>query len=130
MSRTALLLGLAFSLSAVMSVSAQEAPSVAAAIIPAPAEAAPVDPLGDALKPDDLAGRRGGESVVNVTSLQTLTATSANNSINADNVDTGDVTFDAGALNGFSGVGNFTVNTGANSNVLGSLNVTIVTAAP
>jgi hypothetical protein len=130
MSRTALLLGLAFSLSAAMSAAAQEAPSVGAAEVPPPAEPAAVDPLGDVLKPDDLAGRRGGESTVNVTSLQTLTATSANNSLNADNVDTGDVTFDAGALNGFSGVGNFTVNTGANSNVLGSLNVTIVTTAP
>lgn len=130
MSPNALFLGLALSVSVFASAAAQGAPLRPPTDVPEQTADPQANPLGEALKPEDLAGRRGGESTVNVTSLQTLTATSANNSVSADNLDTGDVTFDAGALNGFSGVGNFTVNTGANSNVLGSLNVTIVTTAP
>jgi hypothetical protein len=139
MSRTALVFGLALCLSGGPAAFAQDAVPAPDAqspgdqpTLPASATESPdaADALGDSLAPTDLAARRGGESVVNATSLQNLTATSAGNSVKADSVESGDVVFDSGALNGFSGVGNFAVNTGANSNVLGSLSVTIVTTAP
>lgn len=137
MSRTALLFGLAMSLAGGFAAAQDAAPAPAESAIAqgaAPAETSPLiagaDALGESLTPDDLIGRRGGESTTNVTNLQNLTASTSNNKIQADSLDTGDVTFDSGALNGFSGVGNFVVNTGANSNVLGSLSVTIVNAAP
>lgn len=131
MSRTALIFGLAMSLAGGLAAAQDVAPAPPDAA--SPAETAPLiagaDALGESLAADDLLSRRGGESTVNVTNLQNLTASTSNNKIQADTLDTGDVTFDSGALNGFSGVGNFVANTGANSNVLGSLNVTIVNAA-
>lgn len=55
-----------------------------------------------------------------------LNATNTDNVI-AGGLHTGDVNFAGDALRGFSGVGNFVVNTGAQSNLQGSINITIGT---
>ncbi|MDB5480244.1 MAG: hypothetical protein JWO83_1297 [Caulobacteraceae bacterium] len=56
---------------------------------------------------------------------QTLTASDGGNSISAANVQTGAVSFEAGALQGFNGIGNFVINTGNNNILQGSLSVTV-----
>ena len=57
---------------------------------------------------------------------QTLSATNSGNSVNADSVVNGNVIMQAGAFNGFNGMGNFVVNTGNNNNVHGTLSVSVV----
>lgn len=86
--------------------------------------------LPQALSSDDLATLSGGASPTGVAiTKQTLTAVNSGNSINADNITTGDISVGSGAFNGFNGVGNFVFNTGNNNNVQGSLSVTIMTPA-
>jgi hypothetical protein len=47
-------------------------------------------------------------------------------SVSADQLTTGNVTLQSNAFSGFSGVGNFVINTGNNNNLQGSLSVTII----
>lgn len=78
---------------------------------------------------EDLGEMSGGQGVnVQLLSNQQLTATSSGNSVTAGSIQSGDVAFSANALQGFSGIGNFVINTGANNNLQGSINVSIVTA--
>jgi len=83
-----------------------------------------------AMKADDLKSVSGGQSVNNVNEAitnQELMATSANNTIvTGGDFNTGSVSFGANAFSGFNGVGVFVVNTGANSNLQGSIGVTVV----
>jgi hypothetical protein len=65
----------------------------------------------------------GGASVA-VTN-QNLTAVNAGQ-VSADSLTTGDVTLQSNAFSGFSGIGNFVINTGNNNNVQGSLSVTVI----
>ena len=65
-----------------------------------------------------------------VLSEQQLNATNSGNSVIANTMHTGDVAFSTSALSGFAGVGNFVINTGNNSNLQGTINVSIVTTAP
>ena len=65
-----------------------------------------------------------------VLSEQQLNATTSGNSVIATTMHTGDVAFSSSALSGFAGVGNFVINTGNNSNLQGTINVSIVTNAP
>ncbi len=100
-----------------------DAPSVGLAAVP------PASPpaIGAPLNLEELAAISGGESVkVSVLSDQTLTATNRGNTINADVVQSGAVSFGAGAFDGFNGVGNFVINTGNNNNLQGSLSVNVV----
>lgn len=62
-----------------------------------------------------------------VLSDQNLSATSSGNTVNAQVLNSGDIQFTSGALQGFNGVGNFVVNTGANNNLQGAISITIVT---
>jgi hypothetical protein len=79
---------------------------------------------------DDLAGLSGGQSVA-VINDQQLTALNSGNSVNATNVVNGPVSLNAGAFSGFSGLGNFVINTGNNNNLQGTMSVNIVmTPAP
>lgn len=116
--------GLAFADVAVAQ-SARPVPPVTAAAMPAAlADRAPMD-----LR--ELSAISGGTGVtVSVLSNQQLTATTSGNSIEAGSVVSGAVNFSPSALNGFSGVGNFVVNTGANNTLQGAINISIVTAPP
>lgn len=80
----------------------------------------------------DLLAAESAQGVSNtVLTEQQLTATNSGNAVVATgNIVTGDIAFSSTALSGFSGVGNFVVNTGNNSNLQGSINVTIVTNGP
>lgn len=83
------------------------------------------------LSPSELSASSGGQGVtVDVLTRQQLTGTTSGNSVTAGVVTSGDVTFGASALDGFNGVGNFVVNTGANNTLQGAINISIVTAAP
>lgn len=84
--------------------------------------------LPRALSASDLAELSGGASPTGIAiSSQTLTALNSGNQVNASSVVTGDVTLQAGAFNGFNGIGNFVFNTGNNNNLQGTLSVTILT---
>lgn len=120
---------------------------IAAAGFGAPALADPIDPLPaapEAAASQDAAppakGRTrmdesklgelsaGDTNTYSVLAGQQLTATAEGNTINGD-FEAGDVVIEAGALSAFSGVGNFVNNTGANSNLNGSIMVNIVGAS-
>jgi hypothetical protein len=76
-------------------------------------------------------GAESGQGVTStVMSEQQLSATNSGNSIVANVMRNGDVSFSTSALTGFTGVGNFVINTGNNSNLQGSISVNIVTTAP
>jgi len=103
----------------------------AAAALPALAADPPDSKSRAALPLDELADIRAGqESTVDVLSNQQLTATNSGNTIVAGAVRSGDVVFSGAALSNFNGVGNFVVNTGANNNLQGAINLTIVNVPP
>jgi hypothetical protein len=64
-----------------------------------------------------------------VVSTQELTATTTDNDIGGD-VLSGNVNFSDHALQGFSGIGNFAINTGAQSNIQSSISISVMTVAP
>jgi hypothetical protein len=64
---------------------------------------------------------------VQVQATQTLTATNSGNTIGGDLI-SGDVSFSEAAMDGFNGVGNVVINTGANSNLQGNILVTVIGA--
>jgi hypothetical protein len=104
-----------------------EAEASAAAPV-APAEAGPA-----AMTQNDLGDMSGGQSVTvttTVLSQNDLKATTSGNTINAQTVTSGPISFSNNALNAFAGVGNFVVNTGANNTLQGSISISILTAAP
>jgi hypothetical protein len=74
---------------------------------------------------DDLASFSGGQEMIAVTN-QNLTALNSGNSVNAASVVNGQVTLEANAFSGFSGLGNFVINTGNNNNLQSSMSVNIV----
>jgi hypothetical protein len=74
---------------------------------------------------EDLAGFSGGEEMIAVTN-QNLTALNSGNSVNAGSVVNGQVVLEANAFSGFSGLGNFVINTGNNNNLQGSMSVNII----
>ncbi|MFK0300242.1 hypothetical protein ACIQTU_13600 [Brevundimonas sp. NPDC090276] len=89
--------------------------------VPLPA-AAPVP-----LSADELEGESGWQGVmVYAGSTQNLTATNSGNSIHAGTVGSGDINLAEGAFAGFSGIGNFVVNSGHNNNLQGSLSIIVV----
>ena len=82
------------------------------------------------LTASELQALSGGANQTNMAvSSQTLSALNSGNQVNADTVQTGNVTLESGAFNGFNGIGNFVFNTGNNNNLQGSLSVTILTPA-
>jgi hypothetical protein len=103
---------------------ANQAPAASSA--PAGLDVAPA-PVSDA----DLAGMSGGQAdapsnLSMVLTNQSQTATNGFNTVSAGgNVVSGDVNLGQNAFQGFAGVGNFVINTGANSNLLGNLSVAI-----
>jgi hypothetical protein len=81
--------------------------------------------LPAAVSSQDLATMSGGAAVA-VTN-QNLSAVNSGNTVSANTLTTGDVTLQSNAFSGFSGIGNFVVNTGNNNNIQGSLSVTVIT---
>jgi hypothetical protein len=73
-----------------------------------------------------LSGGQGAD--VEVLTTQQLTGATSNNTVNAGTVISGPVTFSENALSGFSGVGNFVINTGANNTLQGAINISVVSA--
>ncbi len=77
---------------------------------------------------DALAGGTGVD-VVTITE-QTLTAVNGGNSVTGDTVGSGQVNIGADAFSGYSGLGNFVINTGHNNNLQASMSVSIVLTPP
>jgi len=103
--------------------SVQVAPAIDTA--PLPAVLAGVAPLSG----DDLRAVRGGagSSALSITD-QTIAAVNAGNQINAGAMTNGAVSIDTNAFSGFSGVGNFIMNSGNQNNLESTLSVTIIQA--
>lgn len=84
-----------------------------------------------AISAAELESITGGQStVVDIRTDQRLNATSENNRIAAETVETGAIRFEPGSLESFNGIGNFVLNTGNNNVLQGSIAVTVVNAAP
>jgi hypothetical protein len=94
-------------------------------------------PLGDSapISSADLGSTTGGANVTTNTNMnvligavtdQTLSASNTNNTMSAGSIINGALNISPNAFNGFSGVGNFVMNTGNQNNVQGNLSVTIV----
>jgi hypothetical protein len=85
-------------------------------------------PAAQKLDAGEMAEASGGQGVtVEVLTRQQLVGTTTGNTVNAGTLTSGAVAFDANALDGFSGVGNFVINTGANNTLQGAINLSIVT---
>lgn len=82
--------------------------------------------LGSLMEDAELAALSGGESHVQVLTNQNLSAISTGNTVEAGTVVSGDISFTGDALSGFSGIGNFVVNTGHNNTLQGSISVSVV----
>ncbi|MBX9745436.1 MAG: hypothetical protein K2X34_00945 [Hyphomonadaceae bacterium] len=92
------------------------------------APASPDDGMS-ALSLEDMDALAGGTGVdIVVITDQTLTATNTGNTVTGDVVGSGQVTLGSGAFNGYSGLGNFVINTGHNNNLQSSMNVSVVLA--
>lgn len=90
-----------------------------------PADAAEVLSLEDM---DALAGGTGVD-IVMITD-QTLTALNTGNTVIGETVGSGQVNLGARAFSGYSGLGNFVINTGHNNNLQSSMSVSVVLAPP
>ena len=95
-------------------------------IVSAPAPLA-VKPL-DLAELNDLHARQGVNVIV--ASDQLLKATNSGNSVTANTVGSGGITVGANAFAGYSGIGNFVMNTGHNNNLQGAITINIVTTGP
>jgi len=96
-----------------------------------PAAVAPSDGAPARLSAGELSESRAGQtSVISVLSRQQLDGTTSNNSIQAGTLTAGAVSFSSNALQNYSGVGNFVINTGANNTLQGSISVNIVAQPP
>jgi hypothetical protein len=73
----------------------------------------------------ELARLSGGAQAVAITN-QNLSALNSGNEVNANSVVNGEVTLQANAFSGFSGLGNFVINTGNNNNLQGSMSINII----
>ena len=85
--------------------------------------AAPVAIADDDLA--DLNGREGGNQTT-VMSEQDLVAVNNGNTITAGSVDSGRISIERGAFDGFTGIGNFVINSGHNNNLQGAITINIV----
>ncbi len=94
----------------------------------APSAAASFDSLPPIAQSELGQARAGQGETYAAISTQTLSALNSGNAITANTVNSGGVDLQSGAFAGFSGLGNFVINTGNNNNLQGSLNVTVVMA--
>jgi hypothetical protein len=82
-------------------------------------------PDGVKMSAEELASVSGGQSIYASVTTQTLQAL-ASGQLNANTVENGAISFTQGALQGFSGIGNFVLNTGNNNVLQGAISLTIV----
>jgi hypothetical protein len=82
--------------------------------------------LPAAVSSEDLASMSGGAKTAVALTNQSLTAVNGGNTVSAETLTTGNATLQSNAFSGFSGIGNFVINTGNNNNLQGSLSVTII----
>jgi len=97
----------------------------------ASAQAAPQPEADEAevLSLEDMDALAGGTGVTAIAiTEQQLNAVNSGNSVNADVVNSGQVNIGANAFSGYSGMGNFVINTGHNNNLQSSMSVSIVLA--
>lgn len=88
------------------------------------------DATAGVLATEDLKAISGGADIhAGILSNQELTATNSDNVIGGS-VQSGDIQFSGQSLGGFSGIGNFVLNTGAQNNLQGSITINVLTAAP
>jgi hypothetical protein len=99
-------------------------PESASTAVPSPAPAA----ASQALSLEELQEESGRQGIqIYAGANQNLSAVNSGNSIHADQVGSGNITLSEGAFAGFSGIGNFVVNSGHNNNLQGSLSIILVT---
>lgn len=95
-----------------------------------PAQAAPSF-AADVLSVEDMDALSGGTGVDVVTiTEQTLSAINQGNVIVGDRVGSGNASIGANAFSGYSGLGNFVINTGHNNNLQSSMSVSVVLTPP
>lgn len=76
---------------------------------------------------DQLSDLRGGEAAGIQLTTQNLNAINTGNSVSAgDTVSSGAMNLNAGAFDGYNGIGNFVINTGHNNNLMGSVSVNVM----
>ncbi len=119
---TALAVGLLLTTTCAGAAFSADPPTTAAA--PTPAE--PAADSGGLPVEIDLDAVSGRGVTATALSTQDLTAVNSGNTVRADVVGSGPISLQGNALGGFSGVGNFVMNTGHNNNLQSSLSVTIV----
>ena len=103
---------------------------LAAALVTSPEAPSPVAQAVEtpmAIEELDATAAQGVE--INTISDQDLSAVNSGNTVIADTMTNGDISWSPGALSNFSGVGNFVSNTGNNSNLQGSISITITNTA-
>lgn len=103
--------------------------SIAAAEEPSsPASAAEASDA-EILSLDDMESLAGGTGVdVHVITTSVLDAVNNGNTVTGDVVGSGQVNIGSDAFAGYSGLGNFVINTGHNNNLQSSMNVSIALA--
>lgn len=86
------------------------------------------DEFGPTVSSADLGRLRAGDgkTVYQAVTEQTLAATNSGNVVSGTTIGSGAVTFGPNALSGFSGVGNFVVNSGHNNNLQGAITVNVL----
>lgn len=85
----------------------------------------------EVLSTDDMDALAGGTGVdIVMITDQTLTALNSGNTVIGETVDSGQVNLGSGAFSGYSGLGNFVINTGHNNNLQSSMSVSVVLAPP
>lgn len=83
------------------------------------------------LSMEDMDALAGGTGVdVSVITESTLTAINTGNTVSGDVVSSGQVNIGSAAFSGYSGMGNFVINTGHNNNLQSSMNLSVVLAPP
>lgn len=105
-----------------------------ASISIASAEELPASNSGDVtevLSTEDMDALAGGTGVdIVMITDQTLTALNQGNTVIGETVGSGQVNLGSGAFSGYSGLGNFVINTGHNNNLQAGMSVSVVLAPP
>jgi hypothetical protein len=83
----------------------------------------------EVLSAEDMDALAGGTGVdIVLITDQTLTANNNGNTVIGETVTSGQVNLGEGAFSGYSGLGNFVINTGHNNNLQSSMNVSVLLA--
>jgi hypothetical protein len=91
---------------------------------------APAD-VTEMLSMEDMDALAGGTGVdIVMITDQTLTAINTGNTVIGETIGSGQVNLGSGAFSGYSGLGNFVINTGHNNNLQSSMSVSVVLAPP